>query len=151
MKEAIGGVIIDALTPLARNLTNIVQNIDIEGKINRIIVAFQGLYALIVQGDFTRAFGQAFNVQEDSPIVNLLLTVRDAIKDFVDNYGTLILDFFKNFGIALIAIVPLLAIAGASVAILSNPLVQIALVIAALMTAWNLFKAALESGKWQSK
>ena len=37
----------------------------------------QGLYDLIVNGDFTGAFGKAFGVYEDAPIVDFLLTLRE--------------------------------------------------------------------------
>ncbi|MDN6658968.1 MAG: tape measure protein [Acidipropionibacterium jensenii] len=40
--------------------------------------AVQGLVALIGQGNFTSAFRDAFNVEEDSPAVTVILKIRDA-------------------------------------------------------------------------
>jgi tape measure domain-containing protein len=39
--------------------------------------AIQGLYDLLVKGDFGSAFREAFNVEEDSPIVDLLFRIRE--------------------------------------------------------------------------
>lgn len=41
--------------------------------------ALTGLKSLIVGGDFTGAFAKAFNVEEDSPIVGVILTIREAV------------------------------------------------------------------------
>ena len=39
--------------------------------------AASGLYDLFVKGDFTGAFREAFNVEEDSPLVDLLFDIRE--------------------------------------------------------------------------
>lgn len=39
--------------------------------------AAQGLYDLVVKGDFSGAFSRAFNVEEDSPVVDVLFDIRD--------------------------------------------------------------------------
>lgn len=44
--------------------------------------AAQGLYDLIVKGDFTGALGRAFHVEEDNKLVSFLLTARTAVLDF---------------------------------------------------------------------
>jgi len=46
--------------------------------------AAQGLYDLIVKGDFSGAFSRAFNVEEDSPIVDMLFDLRDAAIELPD-------------------------------------------------------------------
>jgi tape measure domain-containing protein len=46
--------------------------------------AFTGLYDLLVKGDFTGALTDAFGWQEDSGVVDFLLTARDAITGLYD-------------------------------------------------------------------
>lgn len=45
----------------------------------RIVDGISGIYALVVQGDFTAQMRSAFNVDEDSGFVNFVLNVRDGI------------------------------------------------------------------------
>lgn len=49
--------------------------------IRTVIGGAQGLYDLLVKGDFTGAFAEAFNVSEDSPVVGALFTVRSLAND----------------------------------------------------------------------
>jgi tape measure domain-containing protein len=46
---------------------------------NRVIDGAVGLKALLVDGDFTSAFGKAFNVEEDSGLVTFLLRTREIV------------------------------------------------------------------------
>lgn len=43
--------------------------------------AFTGMKSILVDGDFTEAFANAFNVDEDSGVVDFLFRVRDAVQD----------------------------------------------------------------------
>lgn len=43
--------------------------------------AFSGLLDLVLRGDFTAAFRQAFNVEEDSPVVDVILNIRQSVID----------------------------------------------------------------------
>jgi len=43
--------------------------------------AFNGMKSILVDGDFTEAFANAFNVDEDSGVVDFLFRVRDAVQD----------------------------------------------------------------------
>ena len=52
--------------------------------ISRIRDGFLGLKDLIIAGDFTAAFRNAFNVEEDSPVVDFLLKIRDTAKQVAD-------------------------------------------------------------------
>lgn len=45
-----------------------------------------GLYDFIVHGDFTGAFSRAFGVQEDSPVVDYMFKIRDAVGDVVASF-----------------------------------------------------------------
>lgn len=51
---------------------------------NTVKDAITGLFDILVKGDFTRALGQAFNIQEDSPIVGTLLTIHKYLKMIAD-------------------------------------------------------------------
>lgn len=55
-----------------------------------IATALSGIKALIVDGDFTGAFREAFNVEEDSPIVGFILNVRQGIIDLVGAIGPMV-------------------------------------------------------------
>ena len=52
--------------------------------LNRALTGAQGLYDLIVKGDFTGKLTQAFGWEEDSPIVDFLLKVHDGAKGIYD-------------------------------------------------------------------
>ncbi|MDK8693576.1 phage tail tape measure protein [Corynebacterium sp. MSK158] len=43
--------------------------------------AFNGMKSILVDGDFTEAFANAFNVDEDSGLVDFLFRVRDAVQE----------------------------------------------------------------------
>lgn len=47
--------------------------------------AFTGVKDLLIGGNFTEAFRTAFHVEEDSPIVGFLLTVRDTVMKMWDS------------------------------------------------------------------
>ena len=71
--------------------------------------AFTGLKDLLVDGDFTGALARAFGVEEDSPIVGYLFSIRDAVIDLKAPFAELkesfkmgdgaagIADFFTSF------------------------------------------------------
>ena len=46
---------------------------------NRLPGAITGVSDLLLRGDFTTGFREAFNVQEDSPVVDLLLRIRSGV------------------------------------------------------------------------
>lgn len=46
----------------------------------------QGIAALLLKGDFTKQLGKAFNLQEDSPIVGQLLTIRTRVREFFSDF-----------------------------------------------------------------
>lgn len=46
---------------------------------NRLPSALSGLSALLIQGDFTGQLREAFNVAEDSPIIDVVLRIRETI------------------------------------------------------------------------
>lgn len=50
--------------------------------------AVGGLYELIVNRDFTGAFGRAFNLAEDSPVVATLFSIRDAVAGALERITT---------------------------------------------------------------
>ncbi|WNN95970.1 tape measure protein [Arthrobacter phage Hirko] len=61
--------------------------------------AAQGLYDLFVKGDFTGAFRKAFNIEEDSPVVDMLFKIRDGAQGIYDllvngNYSGLLRSAF---------------------------------------------------------
>ncbi|MCW2165064.1 tape measure domain-containing protein [Microbacterium hydrothermale] len=65
----------ERLAPAMAALSGYIDSIDF----GRIIGGIEGVYALIVQGDFTTKFREAFNLEEDSTVVNRILRIRDGI------------------------------------------------------------------------
>ncbi|MFT8988487.1 MAG: tape measure protein [Bifidobacterium psychraerophilum] len=77
--------------------------------------AFTGLVVLLGRGDFTGAFRKAFNVEEDSGIVDFLLNMRDAVSNLVAS----IVGLLGNLSVASSQVSPLIAsfgLVGASAA-----------------------------------
>lgn len=62
--------------------------------ISRIRGGFLGLKDLIIAGNFTAAFRNAFNVEEDSPVIDFLFKIRDTAKQVADAIPGL----FKGIG-----------------------------------------------------
>jgi hypothetical protein len=84
----------------------------------RVGLGVQGLYSLLVQGDFTSAFRKAFNLDEDSGTVDKLFRIRDAVIGFFDklksgNTGALKADF-SSIGDSLVKLGPVIADAARS-------------------------------------
>jgi tape measure domain-containing protein len=84
-----GAALLQDIFPLVGPLFNrITAGIDSATKSVKPFVAlvmegFNGIYALLVKGDFTSAFAKVFKVQEDSKLVDYLFTVRDSIHNFI--------------------------------------------------------------------
>lgn len=60
--------------------------------------AFSGLKSLFVDGDFTGALSQAFGLDEDSPIVDHFLTIRDTVMTVFNFIKEKFLDLGTAFG-----------------------------------------------------
>ncbi len=105
----------------------------------KIIEGIGGIYNLIVNGDFTGAFGRLFGIDEDAPIVGIILSIRDAFISFwewiVANQET-VLTFLKGLAIAFGAIMIVTTVASA-IAALTSPIGLIIMAIALLYTAWT--------------
>lgn len=63
------------LVPALASVQTWVDRIDFA----KVIGGVQGLYDLVVRGDFTGAFAQAFHLEEDSTTVGVILGIRDGI------------------------------------------------------------------------
>ena len=77
---------IDTLGPVAERIGERVG-----AAFAKILEGGQALYDLVVKGDFTSAFREAFNVEEDHPFVGFLFTVRE--------YAVAVFDYFRNTAI----------------------------------------------------
>lgn len=65
----------ERLAPAMAAVSAYIDTIDF----GRIIGGLEGIYALIVQGDFTSKFREAFNLEEDSTVVTRIQRIRDGI------------------------------------------------------------------------
>ncbi|TFD58032.1 hypothetical protein E3T43_07225 [Cryobacterium sp. Hh7] len=63
------------MTPAIAAFAGWIDTIDF----SKIIGGFQGVYDLVAKGDFTTGLRNAFNIEEDNPVVNVILTIRDGI------------------------------------------------------------------------
>lgn len=73
-----------ALTPAIAGLSGWIDRIDF----GKIIGGFKGVYDLVIGGDFTSGFREAFNVEEDSGIVTFILGIRDGILALISAFQT---------------------------------------------------------------
>lgn len=115
LQEKIGGFIVTAITPLATKLLDFVNKINLEQVLDNIKNAFVRVSKVV------------------QPFI-------DPIINFVKQHSDKIVEFLKTFAIVLAVIVPLMALVGLAVTVITNPLVLIALVIAGLILIWTLFK-----------
>lgn len=84
VKDTLNMAMAEGLQPLVPILTQILPPAAnaLAGAIRWVSDAVSGLASLIIGGDFTGAFARIFNVEEDAPIVDVILTVRKAVVDF---------------------------------------------------------------------
>lgn len=114
LQEKAGGFLVKALTPLVSKLLEFINAIDFAAVLDK------------VKSKFTEVAGSI------KPFI-------DPLVNFIKQHKESILDFLKTFGISLAIIIPILALVGGAIMVLSNPLVQIGLVVAALIAVWKLF------------
>jgi len=94
----------DALLPAVSGLTGALSSAlgpAIDGAvagIKTITGGAQGLYDLLVKGDFSSAFATAFKVEEDSPLVGALFTVRSYVVDLVGGFRAMFAAFKAGDG-----------------------------------------------------
>lgn len=85
LQAAINGGLSDLLTKAKPAITSAISwtGDTITNAFAWIGQAYDGLSALLLKGDFTQAFAQAFDVDEDSPAIDAILTLRDKFTDLV--------------------------------------------------------------------
>lgn len=66
--------------------------------IRKIVGAGQGLYDLFAKGDFTGALANAFNIEEDSPMVGVLFRVRDGAREVIGGFRAMVAAFKAGDG-----------------------------------------------------
>lgn len=70
----------DRIGPAMQALSGWIDGIDF----GRIVGGIQGVYDLIVKGDFTGKFRNAFQLEEDSDVVDRILRIRDGVTGLFD-------------------------------------------------------------------
>ena len=139
IKEVVGEFIVSALTPLVDWFNRMIDNQGVYDFIYKIGDAFNALYDLIINGNFTKLFSDIFGVAEDSPVVTMILQVRDAFIKFgqwVSENQEMILTFLKGAAIAFGA----LAVLGTVLFLINalmNPLVLLMIAAGLLYAAWQ--------------
>lgn len=68
--------VVSAFTGMLSNALGPAINLTVSG-IRKVVGAGQGLYDLFAKGDFSSSLRNAFNVEEDSPVVSALFRARD--------------------------------------------------------------------------
>lgn len=101
--------------------------------------AFGGLSDLLLKGDFTTAFRQAFNVAEDDPIVDFLLSMRESVAGVFDSivaavgpYLPQLMSAFGELGSTILGLLPMVSPLGLVFQALAPVLPQIASMLAQL-------------------
>lgn len=103
---------------------------------DRIALGLQGAIDILTKGDFTAAFGNAFNVQEDAGIVDFLFDLREGFQRFIDEYGPRLSGVFFALRDAAVAAWPAVKDIVASLTTAFG---------AAGLTTWELLVQALEA------
>ncbi len=80
--------VVSAFTGLLSRALGPAINLTVSG-IRRVVGAGQGLYDLFAKGDFTGALRDAFNVEEDSPVVDALFKARSAAIEVTGGFRAL--------------------------------------------------------------
>jgi hypothetical protein len=73
--------------------------------LSNVIPAIQGIKSILVDGDFKASFFEAFNIQEDSPIVDFLFNIREAFIGIGSSVGPI----FSTISSAFAPLVPVFA------------------------------------------
>lgn len=81
--------VVSAFTGLLSKVLGPAINVTVAG-IKRVVGAGQGLYDLFAKGDFTGALGNAFNVEEDSPLVDVLFRIRDGAREVIGGFRAMV-------------------------------------------------------------
>lgn len=144
LQEQIGGFLLPFVGKAATGLTRLLINL--APWFEKIGAGVRGLVDLFVHGDFTGALAKAFGWQEDSPIVGILLSIREhlsGVVGFVRDHATpILIGLGATIMVAVVA--PLLAWAAAQIAALA-PFILIGAAIAGLVVgiiyAYNHFEA----------
>ena len=91
-KESIGAALLPVVDATANGLGKLLDIVGpkLVGVVERASSAILGLSALFARGDFTADLGKAFGIEEDSPIVGVLLRVRDGITGIFTAVGPLL-------------------------------------------------------------
>lgn len=101
--ENVGPRVVQVFKSLWASLPSIV-----DGVLDLLPAKFQGVADLILKGDFTSSLREAFNIDEDSPIVSAILRIREVVVDLVGTYG----EVAAWGGVFLVALGPVLSIVG---------------------------------------
>lgn len=91
-KESIGAALLPVVDATANGLGKLLDVVGpkLVAVVERASGAVLGLSALFARGDFTADLGKAFGIEEDSPIVDILLRARDAIVGIFKAVGPLL-------------------------------------------------------------
>lgn len=120
LQEKVGGFIASALVPLTTKMLEFVGKINLEQILDNIKKKF-------------------------TEVTTVLKPFLDPLINFAKQHAEQIKQFFKTFAITLAVIIPLLAAVGLAIAVFSNPLVLIGLVVAGLIAIWQLFSTQIKA------
>jgi phage-related protein len=82
----------------------VADGIDVQGV--RIKDAITGIFNLVVRGNFTGGLGKALGLEEDSPIVGVVLTMRDNVLSMFDSIKSAAGTAFATLGPILAPLIP---------------------------------------------
>jgi phage-related protein len=81
--------------------------------LGNVVPAIQGIFDILVKGDFTTAFREAFGVEEDSKLVDFLFDVREGFQAFsavvgpiLSEVGAVLGGIFRDLGAAIGPMIP---------------------------------------------
>lgn len=139
IQEEIGMFISEALVPVIDWLTKLADSEPVYNAIYKIAGAFKALYDLVIGGDFTIAFGNLFNVQEDDAIVTFLLQMHEAfmkLGTWINENQELITQFLTALAMTIGSLVIIGTINALLMALL-NPFTLVVMAIQAFFFAYT--------------
>jgi len=101
LSTTFGGLLLPAMTSVVGFL-----NRSVIPALGNVIPAITGIKDILIGGDFTTAFKDAFHVQEDSALVNFLFTIRESLMSVGDFIKSSIAPAFATLSPVFSALVP---------------------------------------------
>lgn len=139
IQESFGELIAVGISPLVGALANLADDTRIADFFMNISDKLYYLLQLLTTGNFTKAFGELFNVDEDSQLVTNILAIRDAFISFgnwINENQALVIQFMQALAFTISSLV-IIGTVNALLMALLNPFTLVVMAIQAFFFAYT--------------